>query len=299
MSVARGMGQNGGHFYSNITQPVKLDLQFTVASTNANGLGVSSIKSNGYVNNVFMHTTQTPGTGGDSLVNPNPIAGIAMVQFKNNFNKYLGALASIASPTTGSAGGSVTNHNPYIIASLGSTTTAQWVASGVPVGLTPAVGMSFIAIRTGALGGSGTVISPGVSGIEAIEVIGDPNLSLSNSSIAANGGAWFMLQFLKSSDAAPTLTMNSYTPAGSISAGVIAVAAGTAGDAVTNNAGVLNSTGGEDLAVNAQTFTGTPAVLTGSISAPAVSMGVGAPADGSVVNLSVFWDLSSVTIDGL
>lgn len=46
------------------------------------------------------------------------------------------------------------------------------------------------------------------------------------------------------------------TPAGSISAGVIPVTAGTAGDAVTNNAGVLESTGGQDLAVNAQTFTG-------------------------------------------
>lgn len=48
------------------------------------------------------------------------------------------------------------------------------------------------------------------------------------------------------------------TPAGSIAAGVIAVTAGVAGDAVTNNAGVLESTGGQDLAVNAQTFTGTP-----------------------------------------
>ena len=33
--------------------------------------------------------------------------------------------------------------------------------------------------------------------------------------------------------------------------------AGTAGNAVTNNAGVLESSGGQDLAVNAQAFTGT------------------------------------------
>lgn len=47
------------------------------------------------------------------------------------------------------------------------------------------------------------------------------------------------------------------TPAGSVAAGVIAVTAGTAGDAVTNNAGVLESSGGQDLAVAAQAFTGT------------------------------------------
>lgn len=47
------------------------------------------------------------------------------------------------------------------------------------------------------------------------------------------------------------------TPAGSVAAGNIAVATGTAGDAVTNNAGTLNSVGGQDVAVAAQAFTGT------------------------------------------
>lgn len=67
-----------------------------------------------------------------------------------------------------------------------------------------------------------------------------------------------------------------FTPAGTnaqvtgtISAGVIAVTAGTAGDAVTNNAGVLESTGGQDLAVEAQTFTGSTPVFTGTAVAAA------------------------------
>lgn len=42
-----------------------------------------------------------------------------------------------------------------------------------------------------------------------------------------------------------TGTFKAYYP----TAGAIAVTAGTAGDAVTNNAGVLESTGGQDLAV--------------------------------------------------
>lgn len=302
MSVSRGMGQNGGHFYSNITQPVKIDLNFIVDSANGNGLGIRSLKSNGYVRNVFMHTSASAGSN-DGYLNPNPASGYALIQFNNNFNYYLGGFTGFVSPTTGGASGSTTNHNAYIIASVGTTTTAQWVAKGVPVGLTPVAGLSFIATATGALGGTGTVIAAGASGIASVEVVGDPNKSISNSSLAVNGGAWLMVQFLKASTSAvtSTLTMNSYTPAGSISAGVVAVATGTAGDAVTNNAGVLNSVGGQDLAVNAQTFTGTPSVLTGTIAnaGGATTFAAGAPADESVVGMSAFFDLSSVTIDGL
>lgn len=232
MSVARGMGQNGGHYYSNITQPVKLDLNFVVDSTNGNGLGIRSLKSNGYVRNVFMHTSATPGSN-NSALNPNPVAGLVLVQFKNNFVKYLGGFQGYVSPVTGSPTGSTTNHTAVIIASLGTTTAAQWAAAGVPAGLTAAVGMSFIAIKTGAIGGTGTVISAGVSGITSVEVIGDPNMSIANSSIAVNGGAYLLLQLL------------------------------------------------------------------GATSSSVTTLIPTAPADGTVIGMSAFFDLSSVTIDGL
>lgn len=290
MSVARGMGQNGGRLYSNITKPVKVDLSFIVDSANANGLGVSSLKSNGYVRNVFMHTSQTAGSN-DGVLNPNPAVGYALVQLKNNFNIYLGCQASIASPTTGGTSGSVTNHNAEVIATLGTTTLAQWQAAGLPAGLVPAVGQSFIAIKTGAIGGTGTVIAAGVSGISSIEVVGNPNLSLANSSIAVNGGAYLLLQFLKQS-----VTMNSYTPAGTNSAPALTMNSYT--PAGTNDAS------------SPPIFTGTPAVLTGSVAAPAftgtpavltgsVSLAPGAPLDNSVVSMSAWFDASSVTIDGL
>lgn len=231
-SVSRGLGQNGGHFYSNITKPVKIDWNFVVDSTNGNGLGLRSLKSNGYLRNVFMHTSSTPGSNNGAL-NPNPPAGYALIQFNNNFNYYLGGFSGFVSPTSGSPTGSVVNHSVYIIAAVGTTTTAQWVAKGVPVGLTPAVGLSFVAIATGALGGSGTVIAAGVSGITSVEVIGDPNKSINNSSLAANGGAYLLVQFL------------------------------------------------------------------GATSSSVTTLIPTAPANGSVVGMSAFFDASAVTIDGL
>lgn len=208
MSYARGMGQNGGHYYSNMTQPVKLDLNFVVDSANGNGLGIRSLKSNGYCRNVFMHTSASPGIN-DNYLNPNPAAGYALVQFKNNFRSYIGGFSGFVSPTSGSPTGSTTAHNAYIIAALGSTTLAQWLAAGVPPGLTPAVGMSFIAVATGAIGGSGTVIAAGASGIGSVEVIGDPNQSISNASIAANGGAWVLVQFLAPTSSSVTTVIPS------------------------------------------------------------------------------------------
>ena len=194
MSVVRGF-VNAGHFYSNITKPIKIDCNFVVDATNGNGLGIRSLKSNGYVRNVFMHTSATPGRN-DGALNPNPAAGFALIQLNSNFNKYLGGFSGFVSPVTGSALTSVAAGLPYIIGSLGNTTLAQWQAAGVPAGLVPAVGMSFIAIETASIGGSGAVFAPGVSGIGSVEVIGDANASINNSNIAVNGGAYLLVQFL-------------------------------------------------------------------------------------------------------
>lgn len=215
MSVARGMGQNGGHYYSNITQPVKLDWNFVVDPTNGNGLGIRSLKSNGYVRNVFMHTSASAGSN-DGYLNPNPPSGYALIQFNNNFNKYIGGFSGLVSPTTGSTGTSTTNHSVYIIASVGTTTLAQWQAAGLPPGLTPTAGQSFVAIATGALGGTGTVIAAGVSGIVSLEVIGDPNLSIANSSIAQNGGAWLLVQMLGATSSSVTTLIPTAPAAGSV-----------------------------------------------------------------------------------
>jgi hypothetical protein len=200
MSVQRGNGQNGGHFYSNITFPVLISCNFIVDSTNGNGLGVRSIKSNGYIENVFMHTSATPGVGGNNLTNPNPASGLVMVQFKNNFNYYLGGFSGFVSPPTGSSLTSVTAGTAYTITTLGTTTAAQWLAAGVPAGVVPAVNGSFVAIETGAIGGTGTVHAVGVSGVASLEVIGDTNMG-ATSNIATYSGEWLIGQFLNGSAA--------------------------------------------------------------------------------------------------
>lgn len=205
MSYARGFGQNGKSIYMNITKPEEVELNFVVDSTNGNGLGVRSIKSNGYVQNVFMHTSATPGVGLGGLTNPNPIVGYLFVQFKNNFNYSLSGSFSIVSPVTGGALTSTTAGHAYIIVSLGTTTLAQWQAAGLPVGFVPAVGSSFIAKATGAIGGTGAVQVPGFSTVDSIEVVGDPNQTINNSSIAANAGAIVLLQFATSASGSPAL----------------------------------------------------------------------------------------------
>ena len=178
MSVARGNGQNGGHFYSNITQPVKIFANFVVDSANGNGLGIRSLKSNGYVSSVYMHTSATPAVG-----NPNPASGYILVKMNNNYNYYLGGTVGFVSPVSGTPLTSVTSGLAYVIVSLGTTTLAQWQAKGLPAGVVPAVGVSFIASATGALGGTGAVEVPATagSGITNVEVVGDSKLAQTGS----------------------------------------------------------------------------------------------------------------------
>jgi hypothetical protein len=203
MSVARSW-PNAGHYYSNIVAPINIFVNFIVDPANVNGLGVSSIKSNGHLRNIFMHTTATPGIGNDGQLNPNPTIGIALIQFKQNFNVFLMQVEGIIGPLTGSSLTSVTSHSAYTINALGTTTLAQWQAVGFPVGFIPAVGSPFVATATGAIGGTGTVMAPGVSNVQAIEMIGNPNTVLANSNIAANGGGIVILQFLGATSSSVT-----------------------------------------------------------------------------------------------
>jgi hypothetical protein len=200
MAIGNALGNSGGRFYSFGSKPVLIDLSFTVDSTNSNGLGVSSVRGQG-VKNVYMNTSATPAAG-----NPNPAAGVVWIQLQANYYRYMGGFPG--APTTGSPlavdATALTVGAPYTIASLGSGTTvaADWLTLGVPTGVTPAVGVSFIAKVTGTGSGDATVLAPGTTGIQNIEVIGDPNLSLSptpTAGLSPNVGGWIMLQFLNSS----------------------------------------------------------------------------------------------------
>lgn len=232
---------NAGHAYQNIVKPIDINLNFVVDKANGNGLGLRSLKSNGYVKAAYMQSSATPAAA-NPFVNSTS-AGYCLIQLKNNYNKYIGGFQGFVSPVTGSAlkidnGATLTIGVPYVITTLGNATAAQWTTIGVPTGVTPAVGLTFVAKATG--GGSGNtstsrVNAAGVSGILSVEVIGDANQS-NNSNHSANGGMYLLIQFL-----APTLSTNAY---------------------------------------------GQPMIPT-------------APADNSVVGMTIRLDGSSVTVDGL
>lgn len=200
MSVVRGFGLNGQHYYSNIAKPTNVECNFIVDNSNGNGLGIRSLKSNGYIESVFMHTTATPGVV-NGFTNPNPAVGYALIHFKNNFNYFVGMCGGFVSAVSGSAlkvdNTALTIGNPYIITTLGNATSAQWTTLGVPSGVTPAVGVSFIALATTA-GTSNTstsrVMAPVTAGITQIEIVGNANLS-KPSNVATQHGQWVMIMF--------------------------------------------------------------------------------------------------------
>lgn len=91
-----------------------------------------------------------------------------------------------------------------------STNNEDWHAVGVPHGITPAVGVAFVATLTGSGFSTGSVIASSVSDILSVEVIGNPNLSLSPhaSGPSAKVGGWVLVKFLglPSSGQVPAVT---------------------------------------------------------------------------------------------
>lgn len=94
-----------------------------------------------------------------------------------------------------------------------NTNLKCWQGVGVPPGVVPNVGVSFIATAEGVStggGSSGQVYAAGVSGITNIEVIGDANQSIGPIPMGGspNVGGWILVQFLAPvySDSANTMT---------------------------------------------------------------------------------------------
>jgi len=192
-SSARGFGLNGKSYYTNVVTPQDVSLNFVVDSANGNGLGVRSIKSNGYVQAVFMKTSATPGVI-NGLTNPNPQAGFAVVRFRNNFNVYLGGFSGQVVPVTSPATTALTAGNVYVITVLGTTTQAQWVAAGLDPGFTAAVGATFVAAATASLSGTGKVGIPGVGNTLVVNAVGDTKATIASSNLS-NAGAQAVVQF--------------------------------------------------------------------------------------------------------
>lgn len=188
-------------------QPVHIDCNFVVDSTNGNGLGIRNLKG-AYVQNVFMHTSATPGVGNSNnltpatpITNPNPASGLIVVQFMDAFYGSYAGGNSIVSPL-GSSSGAITAGNAYILTSLGTATSAQLHAAGIPKGVTPAIGVAFIAASSETLPGSATAASTTASTVANINIVGDSNIGLAPYPIAVQGyGGQIILECRNYSDA--------------------------------------------------------------------------------------------------
>lgn len=164
--------------------PVLVSCTFTV--NNATGTGISGL-AGGTVKSVYMNSL-APSAG-----HPNPAASCIQIQLQDNYSKLLGLNVSLQEPTSGIDLNATVSGTPYVITTLGTTSLAQWQAVGLPQGVTPAVGVAFVATATQALGGTGKVQTCNPCDVDSVELIGDPNQTLALSNSAVNGGAILQL----------------------------------------------------------------------------------------------------------
>ncbi len=178
--------------YTGHVMPVLIDCNFIVDSANGNGLGIRSLKGP-YVQNAFMHTSASPGLGNSNpaspsqpVLNPNPASGTIVIQLQDNFNRVYTGGNAIVSPLGSSVimTSGLTIGVAYVITVLGDATAADWLALGVPSGLTPSVGLAFIAKAVGAGASASARVAPTAaagSGVATIETVGDSNQALAPS----------------------------------------------------------------------------------------------------------------------
>lgn len=187
-------------------RPVLLNCSFTVAS--GNGAGITGLTGPN-IANVFMHTTTTPSGG-----NPNPASGTILVRLRDGYNRLLGFMSSLTSPQSGVDvkidNSAMTVGVAYVITTLGNASAAKWVSIGVPIGVTPAVGVAFIAATNG---GAGNTLTSRVqtaaatgSGIFSIEQTGNGTLALNPLASANQGyGGQLIFQTRKDTTDAPAI----------------------------------------------------------------------------------------------
>ena len=133
--------------------------------------------------------------------NPLPNKGYIVVNLSGFHNMFLGSFASYSSAHDSPVGlaGSLSIGQAYVIQSIGSSTLADFQASGFPVGYPLAVGASFIATSTGAGSGSGQVYPQGKMGAITSFIVGDPNLMIQGSLPSGILGSQIILRTMQDS----------------------------------------------------------------------------------------------------
>lgn len=130
--------------------PVRLDAKISIGSSGAatisNAIGISSVTRSG--------------------------AGAYKIQLQDNYNSLLSFAVRFTGPASGSDvkidNSAMTSGQMYKITTLGNATSAKWQAIGVPVGVTPAVGVVFIAASNG---GAGNVLTSRVQAVNPSSIV--------------------------------------------------------------------------------------------------------------------------------
>ena len=179
---------------------------FKVASSDSGGNGITNLQSFGSpgVSAVYMHTSATASSG-----NPNPAAGLIVVQFAVAFAGFISFLQSRISPLSGTnvnVTSGLTQYAAYCITAVGTTTAAQWQTLGLPANVTPAVGATFIAATSSAGSGTGVVqaIKATGSGVNAVEVFGTLGAGMLGLPVNSGGGQIILACFAPTSSSVTT-----------------------------------------------------------------------------------------------
>ncbi len=204
-----GIPQDGNQLIAaSNSQPVPI--YFTISSGSATA---GSIWTDGFGNLYTVSATISSQTllKTTGVQAPGAAAGVLTFVSGSGSTTALNYSAAVAGLATGFA----------FALTVSDTNDQDWHAVGVPFGVTPAVGVSFVAKATGAGASTGLVIADGVSGIVTSEVVGNPNLSIAPhvSGPTANVGGWILVKFLGATDSSTT-TLIPKAPASGSTAGM-------------------------------------------------------------------------------
>lgn len=178
------------------------------------GVGSAPIGVSGTLVQQTISSGATAATIGAALVTtigalPSGVSGV--FSFTASGTTSVTVTATKALPLAGPpADGPTGLATGFAFALVNSTTNlTDWQKVGVPPGIVPAVGVSFIAIATGYStggGSSGTVSALGNSGIVTMEELGFDNLTMAPIPMGGspNVGGWFMVQFLAATSTSVT-----------------------------------------------------------------------------------------------
>ena len=137
-------------------------------------------------------------------------AGTYQVSFQQAYNRFLALKGFVSAPSSGStAAGALVPGTVYVIATLGTTTQAQWVTAGLNPAVTAAPGVAFLCAATS--GGTGTCSTPASPAVSQVAVVGNAQLTVSQGSGVIVGNYPYVVVETLNAAFAPTDPANGST----------------------------------------------------------------------------------------